>query len=131
MEHIKYFVFLFFSPNRLCDEAYRTDSITNEDVKKQQKERVFRIRNEIFKSFVVVLAVSFLAKLSSLLFWVSPAILIVISVFILLWATLGLLSWEIQSWGGKSLPERINIVWYKALYIIGTYFAFLSIMIGK
>ncbi|RUW85198.1 hypothetical protein [Mesorhizobium sp. M1E.F.Ca.ET.063.01.1.1] len=39
---------------------------------------------------------------------------------ILLWATLALKGWDIQTWGGVSLTERVNRWWFRGLYWIGT-----------
>jgi hypothetical protein len=38
----------------------------------------------------------------------------------LLWGTLFVRGWEIQSYGGVTLPERVNQWIYRALYCIGT-----------
>ncbi|ESY56607.1 hypothetical protein X744_06005 [Mesorhizobium sp. LNJC372A00] len=39
---------------------------------------------------------------------------------ILLWATLALKGWEIQTWSGVTLTERVNLWWFRGLYWIGT-----------
>jgi hypothetical protein len=44
----------------------------------------------------------------------------IIGVGTILVATLALLGWEIQSWKGQSLPEKVNGWLFKALYWLGT-----------
>jgi hypothetical protein len=39
---------------------------------------------------------------------------------LLLWATLFVRGWEIQSWGGNTLGERVNRWLYRALSFVGT-----------
>jgi hypothetical protein len=38
----------------------------------------------------------------------------------LLWATLFVRGWDIQSWGGVTLTERVNRWIYRVLYCLGT-----------
>jgi hypothetical protein len=46
--------------------------------------------------------------------------LIVLVTTILLWATLAVLGWNFQSWGGVSLSDRLNQWIFRALYFVGT-----------
>lgn len=39
----------------------------------------------------------------------------------------GRLGWTIQTWGGKSKPEKINNIIYKVLYGLGFFFLIISI----
>jgi hypothetical protein len=39
---------------------------------------------------------------------------------VLLWATLFLRGWDIQSIGGVTLTERVNQWWFRAAYWVGT-----------
>ncbi|MBI2997015.1 MAG: hypothetical protein HYY46_00940, partial [Deltaproteobacteria bacterium] len=39
---------------------------------------------------------------------------------VLLWATLFVRGWDIQSWGGVTLTERVNRWTYRLLYCLGT-----------
>jgi hypothetical protein len=48
------------------------------------------------------------------------AALQVFGAMVLLWATLFVRGWEIQSWGGVTLTERVNRWIYRLLYCIGT-----------
>lgn len=44
----------------------------------------------------------------------------IIAVLLLLWATLAVRGWDIQTWGGNTLTEKVNQWIYRTLYIIGT-----------
>ena len=43
------------------------------------------------------------------------------SLLLVVWATLSELGWEIQSWSGTTMPERLNRFWFRGLYFLGTY----------
>lgn len=44
----------------------------------------------------------------------------VFGAMVLLWATLFVRGWDIQSWGGVTLTERVNRWIYRLLYCLGT-----------
>ena len=46
---------------------------------------------------------------------------------ILLGATLSILGWEIQSYKGRTLPERVNRWLYRSLYVLGTFLLVLAL----
>jgi hypothetical protein len=46
---------------------------------------------------------------------------------IILAATIGIAGWEIQTWDGSTMPERVNRFVYRTAYVVGTYFFFLSV----
>lgn len=50
-----------------------------------------------------------------------------VSLGIFVWATLAQLGWEIQSYSGKSLPERLNRLWFRVLYTIGAFVGGLTV----
>jgi hypothetical protein len=43
------------------------------------------------------------------------------SLLLVVWATLSELGGELQSWNGKTMPERLNRFWFRGLYFLGTY----------
>lgn len=49
-------------------------------------------------------------------------------VFLVLWATLGVLGWEIQTVKGRTLPEELNKFWFRLLYFLGTVLIFVSLL---
>lgn len=50
---------------------------------------------------------------------------------LLLWGTLFVRGWEIQSYGGVTLSERVNKWIYRALYCIGTVIIICSLMLSS
>ena len=91
-------------------------------------DRDFKLRRGLFESLVWVLssiAAGFVA--GRLLRAVSGetsatlvSVLQIIGATILLWATLFVRGWDIQSYGGVTLTERVNRWIYRLLYCLGT-----------
>ncbi len=86
------------------------------------------IRTSVLSSLLlVVAAVAGGAVIGSLLALgsgpVSPMLVWgveILGVAILLWATLGVKGWEIQTAGGETLGEKVNKWIYRSLYVMGT-----------
>ncbi len=119
-----------FRPQELVD-AERAD----EEERKRFSEpplpdepRAFKVRRVLWAALVWVLcsiAAGYLG--GKLLGTVSGAataslvrVLQVAGAMTLLWATLFVRGWEIQSWGGVTLTERVNRWIYRFLYCLGT-----------
>ena len=49
-----------------------------------------------------------------------------LGIAILLWATLGKVGWNIQTLNGTTLPERVNELVYRLLYVVGSFMLALS-----
>lgn len=96
-----------------------------------EHKRTIRLRKAIRQSFIIVLCCFIISLILALttsvptqvVFWLG-----IIGTGIILWATLGYLGWEIQSWKGETLPEQINRMWFRVLYIVGTLLLFISIL---
>lgn len=61
----------------------------------------------------------------------SPSVIIFLQAFgagLLLWGTLFIRGWEIQSYCGVTLSERVNQWIYRALYCIGTFVIICSLV---
>lgn len=52
------------------------------------------------------------------------------SLLLVVWATLSELGWEMQSWSGRTLPERLNKFWFRTLYFLGTYVVAITFFSG-
>lgn len=65
--------------------------------------------------------------------YVEPApplvnqILQYVGVGVILWATLAIRGWSIQSFNGNTLPERLNRAIYRVLYVLGSLLLVLSV----
>jgi len=144
-----------FSPNKFIEncanDSIRSEMKTNvsfkkacesdEDYKKTQKEKfrkqftdgTNKLRNSIFRAFVMVLLIFICAFLSAFIMknyvnitkkWLF--IIQIISAFVILWALMGKLGFGIQTFCGDTLPEQVNNFWFIFLNVIGIYFLFFT-----
>jgi len=97
--------------------------------------RVAKIREGLFAAFFYTATAVIMAVLSAMLLsaefgkptmHTTYAIQIIAAAIILI-ATLALLGWEIQSWGGNSLPEKANRWLFRSQYWLGTYLFVLAV----
>lgn len=86
-----------------------------------------RVRHAFFYSAAMVFLSGAFGYLCGIVLGVSVcatpkliAWLQVIGACVLLWGTLFVRGWDIQTWGGVSLTERVNQWLYRSLYCFGT-----------
>lgn len=92
------------------------------------EERAFKVRRAFWTSLTLVvcsIGVGYLAgkAICAIDGFVTSrviGILQVIGATLLLWGTLFVRGWDIQSFGGVTLAERVNQWIYRSLYFIGT-----------
>jgi hypothetical protein len=116
-----------FAPARF-EEIERQDKIAlNADTRTPQSPGIRAVRQAFGHSAVwgisAVIVGALLGWVTALLFDPGPFALAVaasLGTAVLLWATLALKGWEIQTWGGVTLTERVNLWWFRGLYWIGT-----------
>ena len=119
-----------FSPARLM-EAERQDDVVRAGFPKPAPPptpRAIVLRNALWWSLVAVVssvvagtALGFLLKKALVQRPGSiPIVLQVVGAMLLLWGTLFVRGWDIQSYGGVMLTERVNRWLYRSLYCIGT-----------
>ena len=119
-----------FSPQRLI-EAERGD----EEARKRfpqpppsEEPRAFKVRRAVWASLLWVLCSiaagyvggRLLGTFSGQATGVLIQVLQVLGAMVLLWATLFVRGWDIQSFGGVALTERVNRWIYRLLYCFGT-----------
>ena len=98
--------------------------------------RAKKLRTALINSFLIVTAAGIIGFLTSLVMNISnykltqtgKIILQFSSALVLLWGTLFLRGWEIQSYNGETLTERINQFIYRSLYFIGTVLIVLTLL---
>ncbi len=103
---------------------------------KNQVPRALIVRGAFFKSLLLVLlsvAVGALVALGLREILESPSsdmitILQVVAALFLLWGTLFIRGWEIQSYSGVTFTERVNQWTYRSLYCLGTAMIVLSLV---
>lgn len=122
--------FAMFCPRKLA-ESERGDEETRKGLPQPpppQEPRAFKVRRALWTSLILVLCSILVgygagATLRSL---GSPATsklvggLQVAGATLVLWATLFVRGWDIQTIGGVTLTERVNQWLYRSLYCLGT-----------
>lgn len=107
-----------------AEDAKALNAVTNPE----KEEGAFVVRRAFFKSLLLVLssgAVGYVAGLAlgaakgcasaNLVSWLQ-----IVGASLLLWGTLFIRGWEIQTYGGVTFTERVNQWIYRALYCAGT-----------
>jgi len=120
---------LLFKPARFKEEE-QADQVARNHYKDEhpQQERAVAVRSALVKSFGLVVAFSILGFLGGKLMGelgrcATPetvALAQFIGAAFLLWGTLFVRGWEIQSFSGVQLSERVNQWLYRGLCCIGT-----------
>jgi len=104
------------------------------EFKKQMEESTKLIRNTIIKSFLaIIITMGFAIGIGSFLKFLNVAIhqriVIVIQLFsacLFFVSVWGKLDWEIQTFGGNTLPEILNKKWSNYLFLSATFILILS-----
>lgn len=120
---------LLFSPSKFIEAQNRDNEqlkITNAG--KDKEPSVFAVRRAFFVSLRLVLLSGIFGfgcgfLLGNLLIYVSPKVVVwlqIIGACLLLWGTLFVRGWEVQTYGGLTLTERVNHWIYRFLYCVGT-----------
>lgn len=120
---------LLFIPHRFKEvEKQNQVERNNYSDHAEPSHRADIVRAAFFMSLLLVLGFSALGyalgRLSHLLGWCAStdtiAWLQIAGAGLLLWGTLFVRGWEIQSYSGIQLTERVNHWLYRALYCVGT-----------
>lgn len=122
-------ILLLFAPGKF-KEAERVDQATRNNYtdRVEPPHRADTVRKAFFSSLALVLAFSTLGFLLGQLMYLAgrcatPATITyaqAIGAALLLWGTLFVRGWEIQSNSGVQFTERVNQWLYRALYCVGT-----------
>ena len=125
---LKLVVLLLLRPARFLDLEAEDNAVLNAATNPTRSERALVVRRALFASLGLVVAsaavgcgVGALAGL-----WLgcaqpgTTAWLQIAGTSVLLWGTLFIRGWEVQTYGGVTLTERVNQRMYRALYCAGT-----------
>jgi len=93
------------------------------------------LKHALSCSLLIVLSISAIGIVSGMLlhyYFASPNIVCLriiqgFATIILLWATLTLVGFEIQTYSGNTLTERMNQLIFRFLYCLGTYLVIVSL----
>ncbi len=119
---------LLTKPKRFLELQAEDSKASNAVTNPEKEEGAFVVRRAFFKSLLLVLAsgaVGYVTGLAlgtangcasaSLVLWLQ-----IVGASLLLWGTLFIRGWEIQTYGGVTFTERVNQWIYRALYCAGT-----------
>lgn len=126
---------IFRSPHRFASLAAEDAKHLTKPTEPQFERNAQEIRRAIAASLELVLASVFVGWLSGLLLarCLGPAnpivnrVLQYTGVGVLLWATLAKQGWNLQTWNGNTLPERIDRTVYRVMYVVGSWLLVLSV----
>lgn len=107
-----------------------------ENVRNNDSDRTRKIRKSHFKNFVLITVLSGSGFLVAdaintycTLELFSIRVFRLVSIIIVAWTVLSKLTWEIQSWSGESLPEKVNSFAFKFFYGVGIFMAVVAIFL--
>lgn len=128
-----------FNPKRLIEEEKKDSDVRKGFSGKEEKELGVYIVNRAFWSslgliIIFSLAGALLGKILAHQYG-QPAnwlitLLQILGASLLLWGTLFVRGWQIQTFCGVTLTERVNLWIYRALYCIGTSILICAIVWG-
>lgn len=126
---IIYLCFLaFFNKKKFIKEEEKDNAIRNFPVAEEKKHRIYIVIRAFWCSLGLIILS---ATLGILVGWVlrhnfnnpTPyivSLLQIVGACLLLWGTLFIRGWEIQTFCGVTLTERVNQWIYRTLYCVGT-----------
>ena len=122
-------VLLLCAPSKFLAEEDADDQIRQERTDQQKSERTaYVVRRAFWKSFVLVVASGIFGGSLGLVVGravgcARPIVILGLQIggaLTLLWGTLFVRGWEIQTYSGVRLTERVNQWLYRFLYFTGT-----------
>ncbi|MGX7873224.1 hypothetical protein ACVDG5_010905 [Mesorhizobium sp. ORM6] len=116
-----------FAPARFEELEQQDNVIRNSDKVPSKPAGIWSVRRAFGYSFAWGVSAAFVGAIfgSATRYFFQPGTFALataasLGTAILLWATLALKGWQIQTWSGVSLTERVNAWWFRGLYWIGT-----------
>ena len=132
----------FFSPKRLLKWAENNEyTPLHGDIGKYKNNTLNRIntfRYEQFKALIIIFVVAIAGILTSHIvcrylphLYEYRFYFQLVSILIIAYAVLGRVGWSIQTMDGNSIVEKINIFWFRFLYITGAWLAVSSFWVNN
>jgi hypothetical protein len=136
IEIFKAFIFFFFNRKEF-EHLQRDDDQKRELLPEIEIPQLTQVRKALLKSLFIIILSIIIALLcgyvvigSCKLKLTLPFILQIAGALILLWATLFVRGWEIQTLAGVTLIERMNKWIFRSMYFIGTTFLLIGIFLS-
>ncbi len=125
---VRLVLLLIFKPKRFLELQAENSAVLNAVPNVVREESAFVVRRVFFTSFLLVLVSAGFGYvvglgLGQVIGCVSSGVIVwfqIVGTSLLLWGTLFIRGWDIQTYGGVSLTERVNQWIYRALYCAGT-----------
>lgn len=104
----------------------------------QAERSINQIRSSLFWSFVLVAGAVLVASVIGKVYFAlggarcqtAEEILQYSGIGVLLWATLGKAGWSIQTTNGDTIPELVNELVFRALYVLGSFLLALAVSLA-
>lgn len=134
---LKAMIYFFFSKKKFErmqeDDNSKRESLPEKDISTIEMQIII-VRRALFQSLILVLISLLFAFFIYFVIpehyvlkeTLIPLILQLSGALLLLWATLFVRGWEIQTYSGVTLIERVNRWIFKSMYFIGT----ISLLLG-
>lgn len=124
---LKLIWFALTNPARFNEEEEVDGKVLNAQNKRLEIPRVYRVRRALWDGLIWCIGSLIFGAILGILFatFVGPSLrmaiaTVAIGTAVVLWATFSLQAWEIQSFSGVTLGERLNRWIFRSLYLIGT-----------
>ena len=136
LEIVRYITLLAFRPSKF-ERIATIENAKLEAATKDERTSTAHIRTALGGSFAFVALATLVGSIIGWLVakkfgapgaWLT--ILQTIGAFLVLWATLAVKGWEIQSFAGTTLEEQVNRWIYRSLYTVGTALFICSLVWG-
>ena len=133
---IRLCIYTIICPQKLEEEISEDDAYISSLPNNEQK-RILKVRNAFWISFFLILGSGLLGLLIGLLLkcYVSPSgdiisLLQILGALFLLWGTLFVRGFEIQSYVCVTIAEKVNQWLYRFLYCLGTVIIIASLVLA-
>lgn len=119
---------LLFKPKRFLEIQAENNALINSMASTAREDAALVLRRAFFSSFLLVLGSAGVGYSGGLVFGMAYGCvgastivwLQIVGTSVLLWGTLFIRGWDIQTIGGVSLTERANQWIYRCMYCVGT-----------
>jgi len=127
-QKIRLMTMALFNPTQFEIEEAKDNVLLNQREMEPTISRVRVVRQALTEAFICCLSAFCLGAMAGAIgvYLIGPAIktsvtIVVIGTTTLLFATLALQGWNIQSFGGATLTEQLNRWIFRSLYCVGTF----------
>ncbi len=125
-----------FETNEQLQQRYPGRDLSDEEIARVRRGRETQtqtLRRSILSSLVKVVILCLAAGVAAALLGEIPGkrtlAIRVLPAPLILWAVWGRRGWDIQSFSGRTLPERVNDTWFRCAYGLGVFLLILATLL--